>query len=54
MGHNDAGRVRVDPDVYCKYAMGRVFSSAGTRCFGESRSSESTSMTDGTGYRAAA
>ncbi len=39
--------VRVDPEVYCKYAMSGRLSASAAGPFWESRSSKSTSMTDG-------
>src|ERR1700758_3248585 len=39
--------VRVDPEVYCKYAMSGRLSASAAGPFGESRSSKSTSITDG-------
>ena len=40
--------VRVDPEVYCKYTVSAAFSTLAGDAFFESRSSESTSMSDGT------
>ena len=39
--------VRVDPEVYCKYAVSGELSTRAAGAFVESRSSRSTSMTDG-------
>ena len=41
--------VRVDPDVYCRYTVSAELSPFAARAFPESRSSKSTSMTDGAG-----